>query len=74
MNAIDTNVFVYWLDDAAGDKQRQAVDLIDQFVSTRQRAVLLWQVAVEFLNCMRRWELAGRILRSGGVIVTECES
>jgi len=63
MNAIDTNVFVYWLDDAAGDKQRQAVDFLDHLVGTRQRAVLLWQVAVEFLNCMRRWELAGRILR-----------
>lgn len=30
---------------------------------------MLWQVAVEFLNCMRRWEFAGRefagrILRS----------
>ena len=71
MNAIDTNVLVYWVDDSADEKQLQAGRLIDQLVGTRQRAVLLWQVAVEFLNCMRRWELAKRISRAQTVAYLE---
>ncbi len=71
MNAIDTNVLVYWVDDSAGEKQLQAGRLIGQLIGTRERAVLLWQVAVEFLNCMRRWELAGRIRRAQTVAYLE---
>jgi predicted nucleic acid-binding protein len=61
MNAVDTNVFVYALDADEPDKQNKAVDLIDQLAQVPSETVLLWQVAGEFLSCMRRWEAAGRI-------------
>lgn len=64
MNAIDTNVLVYHVDEAAGAKQNQARQLADWLLEATEETILLWQVAVEFLNCMRRWELAGRSTRA----------
>ena len=64
MIAIDTNVFVYYVDSSEAVKQHQARQLIRELIETRADPILLWQVAVEFLNCMRRWELADRIDRA----------
>jgi len=61
MNAVDTNVFVYAADDYEPVKQAKAVKLPDQLVQTPSETWLLWQVAGEFLSCMRRWESTGRI-------------
>lgn len=61
MNAVDTNVFVYALDADEQEKQPKAIDLIDRLSAAPSETVLLWQVAGEFLSCMRRWESAGRI-------------
>jgi predicted nucleic acid-binding protein len=61
MNAVDTNVFVYALDDDEPDKQAKACNLIDQLVQRSADTLLLWQVAGELLSCLRRWEAAGRI-------------
>lgn len=63
MNAIDTNVLVYQVEDTAGDKQIRAQQLADELAQSAEGTILLWQVAAEFLNCMRRWELAGRSTR-----------
>ena len=63
MNAIDTNVLVYWADSDGGNKRKIAVELLQRLPQAPQRTVLLWQVAVEFLNCMRRLERTGRITR-----------
>ncbi|HLQ43521.1 MAG TPA: hypothetical protein VK137_02235 [Planctomycetaceae bacterium] len=60
MNAIDTNILVYAFDDAEPSKRLKAETLIDQLISSDE-TVLLWQVACEFLGCLRRWQLAGRI-------------
>ena len=64
MKAIDTNVLVYWADVDAGDKRAIAVELLRRLQQAPQPTVLLWQVAVEFLNCMRRFERSGRITRA----------
>ncbi|HLQ43492.1 MAG TPA: PIN domain-containing protein [Planctomycetaceae bacterium] len=63
MNAIDTNVLVYWADADGGDKRTIAVEWLTRLPQASQPTVLLWQVAVEFLNCMRRFELSGKITR-----------
>ena len=61
MNAVDTNVFVYALDADETAKQAKALELFDQLTLRRTETVLLWQVAAEFLNQLRRWESNGRL-------------
>jgi predicted nucleic acid-binding protein len=63
MNAVDTNVFVYFVDRDEPSKRAKAVELLDRLVKEDIETVLLWQVAAEFLNCLRRWENEGRINR-----------
>ena len=60
MNAVDTNVFVYFFDDEEPAKQTQATTLLDQLVQPPSETVLLWQVAGELLSCLRRWQWAGK--------------
>jgi len=62
MNAIDTNVLIYALDADEPVKQAKAQQLLDKLIAVRGETVLLWQVAAEFLSCLRKWESAGRIL------------
>ena len=61
MNAVDTNVFVYALDDSEPAKQAKARELLDRLVQPPIDTVLPWQVAGELLNCLRKWESADRI-------------
>lgn len=61
MNAVDTNVFVYALDTDELAKQAKANELLRRLAQQPSDTLLLWQVAGEFLNCIRRWERAGRI-------------
>ena len=63
MNAIDTNVLVYFVDRDEPVKRNEAVGLLDRLVNGEVETVLLWQVAAEFLSCLRRWEHQGRISR-----------
>ena len=60
MNAIDTNILVYSFDESEPTKRSTARQLIRQRISAKD-TVLLWQVAVEFLGCLRRWQAAGRV-------------
>ncbi len=60
MNAVDTNVFVYFFDREEPTKQTQATELLDGLVQRPTRTVLLWQVAAELLSCLRRWETTGK--------------
>ncbi|MFM9963197.1 MAG: PIN domain-containing protein [Planctomycetaceae bacterium] len=60
MNAIDTNILVYSFDESEPTKRSIARQLIRQRISAKD-TVLLWQVAVEFLGCLRRWQAAGRV-------------
>ena len=50
MNAVDTNILVYVDDPREPRKQRIAATLVDSL----QDGVLLWQVAGEYLNTIRR--------------------
>jgi predicted nucleic acid-binding protein len=61
MNAVDTNVYVYSLDADEAAKQAKALELFDQLMLDRNDTVLLWQVAGEFLNQLRKWESNGRL-------------
>jgi len=60
MNAVDTNVFVYSLDDTDSQKQAKAKTLLARLVGTANGTVIPWQVAGELLNWLRKWERAGR--------------
>jgi predicted nucleic acid-binding protein len=64
MNAVDTNILVYAVDTDEPEKSRQAVELIRSLAAADTPLVVPWQVAGEFLACLRRWEHAGRIKRS----------
>jgi predicted nucleic acid-binding protein len=61
MNAVDTNVFVYAFDSDEPVKRAKADQLLDRLTQRPAETALLWQVASEFLNCLRRWESAGRM-------------
>jgi predicted nucleic acid-binding protein len=61
MNAVDTNVFVYALDADEPAKQAKAVELFDRLMQPPVETVLLWQVASEFLNQLRKWESKGQL-------------
>ncbi len=61
MNAVDTNVFIYALDDNEAAKQSKAQETIGRLVQPPVQTVMLWQVAGELLSCLRKWKSAGRI-------------
>jgi len=63
MNAIDTNVLVYFVDFDEPVKRAKAIDLLERLGAEETETVLPWQVAAEFLSCLRRWENEGKIDR-----------
>lgn len=64
MNAVDTNIFAYAFDAKEPVKQTKAQRLLVHLAEQPNKTVLLWQVAGEFLNCLRRWESAGYLSAS----------
>ena len=61
MNAVDANVFAYAFDADDPVKQVKAQQLLGRLRQAPAETVLLWQAAGELLNCLRRWQRAGRI-------------
>lgn len=61
MIAIDTNVLVYSVDDGDPDKKDKARTTIRSVLASGESTVLPWQVAVEFLAKLRKWEAAGKL-------------
>lgn len=61
MNAIDTNILVYLFDPSDPLKQTRAQQLFDDLVLRPQETVWLWQVAVEFLACLRKVSKKGAL-------------
>ncbi len=61
MNAIDTNILSYLFDPDAPEKQSRAQQLLDELVPKPQETVWLWQVAVEFLACLRKAARKGAV-------------
>jgi predicted nucleic acid-binding protein len=68
MNAVDTNILVYSLDDRDAVKRNKARTLLRQLRVGSVQAIMLWQVAGEFLRQLRAWRDQGtmsqaRVLR-----------
>lgn len=61
MNALDTNVLVYFLDDSEPTKQKKAQELHTQLCRPPLNTVLLLQVAGELLNRLRKWQAVKRV-------------
>jgi len=61
MNAIDTNVLVYLFDVDSESKRHQAVTTFNSLLQSPTETILLWQVACEFLACLRRWQSGGKL-------------
>ncbi len=55
MNAVDTNVLLYAIDEDEPAKRRQARDFLRQLGHTDE-PLLMWQVLGEFMAGLRRWE------------------
>jgi len=64
MNAVDTNVLLYSIDHLVPQKQSVAEPLL-VWLAPSGDAILIWQVATEFLSNLRRWKDAGRIVENG---------
>ena len=63
MNAIDTNVLIYSVDDTELAKQRIADRLLDDLATGLEATIVPAQAAVEYLGCLRKWENLGRHTR-----------
>src|SRR5215475_13539883 len=61
MNAVDTNILVYAVDDNEPVKQGKAQTLIGQLVAGSTPTVLLWQVIAETMNQLHRWQRLGEL-------------
>jgi predicted nucleic acid-binding protein len=61
MNGIDTNLFVYALDATDPAKQTQARAFFENVFASTEATIIPWQVAVELLACLRKWESAGKV-------------
>jgi predicted nucleic acid-binding protein len=64
MNAVDTNVFIYSLDDREPLKKVKAQQLFQQLLGGSARTYLLWQVLGEAINQLRRWKNQGQLTES----------
>lgn len=60
MNAVDTNVLIYFVDFDEPAKRAKAVDLLERLGEQEKETVLPWQVAAEFLSFLCRWKTKGR--------------
>jgi predicted nucleic acid-binding protein len=60
MNAVDTNVLLYFVDADEPAKQQKAEELLTRLAAQSTRAMLLWQVAVEFVAGLKRREHLGK--------------
>ena len=61
MNAADSNVYIYAFDADEPLKKGVAESLFDGWAPRRSGSVLLWQVADEVLNVLRKWEMKGKV-------------
>ena len=64
MNAIDANILLYGMDTKEPAKQGKAATLLCQLTADPQKTTLLWQVLVESINQLRRWENQGHVTKT----------
>jgi predicted nucleic acid-binding protein len=63
MNAVDTNVLLYSLDNSDPVKEAKARQLLQQLQGNPVDSVLLWEVVGELVAQLRRWVNQGRITK-----------
>jgi predicted nucleic acid-binding protein len=61
MNAVDTNIFLYSIDQREPAKRAKAQQLFHQLLNTPVQTYLLWQVLAELVNQLRRWKDQGLV-------------
>jgi predicted nucleic acid-binding protein len=64
MNAVDTNILLYSIDNHAPAKQHKAQQLLQQLRSAPEPTFLLWQVLGELGQQLRRWRDKGKLTAS----------
>jgi predicted nucleic acid-binding protein len=64
MNAVDTNVLIYSLDNNEPVKQAKAKVLLGELVANQRPTILPWQVAGELLNWLGKWESSGAVSKA----------
>ena len=64
MNAVDTNILIYAVDANEPVKSSRAQQFLRNIADRPEPLVIPWQVCVEFLACLRRWENTGRTVRA----------
>lgn len=65
MNAVDTNILIYRLDNQDLMKKAKAQALIQQLRQSATPTVLVWQVAGELLRQLRAWQTQKKLSRNG---------
>src|SRR5689334_12026719 len=61
MNAVDTNILIYSVDQKEPAKQAKAHQLLRGLVTGTEPTVLLWQVLTETAQQLRRWKDKGEL-------------
>src|SRR3954468_13223901 len=61
MNAVDTNVLLYFVDRSEAAKQLKAQELLRRLQAEAEPTILLWQVLGELAQQLRRWRDAGKL-------------
>jgi predicted nucleic acid-binding protein len=61
MNAVDTNILLYSVDDTEPTKQVKAQRQLHQLVAQSEPTILLWQVLAETVHQLRRWQNKGEL-------------
>ena len=69
MNAVDTNVLLYAVDEDEPAKRKRAREFLRQLGRTDE-PLLMWQVLGEFLAGLRRWEQHAATIRVARVVTS----
>ena len=64
MNAVDTNILLYSIDQNEPAKQLKAQQLLQQLYTGSTGTVLLWQVLGELGQQLRRWRDQGKLTQA----------
>ena len=59
MNAVDTNILIYTIDPNELVKKQKAEHLVQQLLASMDTTVMFWQVLVESIQQLRRWQNRG---------------
>src|SRR5438552_1760313 len=61
MNAVDSNILIYSVDQKEPAKQAKAQQLLRRLVTGNESTILIWQVLTESVRQLRRWKDKGEL-------------